>query len=216
MKNTPAETAKTKESRSSNASLWSIFASFFRIGILTFGGGYAMLPMFERECVERHGWVDENELLDLYAISQCTPGIIATNASTYIGRKMRGIPGAVAATCGVITPSLIIICIVAAFLRKIIEYPVVQHAFGGIRIAVCALLITTTITMLKKGIRDALGVVIFIAAFALAFFTDIPLILLIIGTGLIGWVWYTVKARRFPPEKTGSGSSGACEEGGSK
>ena len=86
--------------------LWQLYTAFFRIGILTFGGGLAMLPMFRRECVERYHWVEDDELLDLYAISQCTPGIIAVNSATYIGCKMRKTKGSIVATLGVISPSV--------------------------------------------------------------------------------------------------------------
>ena len=169
-------------------SLWDLYRAFFRIGILTFGGGLAMLPMFRRECVERYHWVTDEELLDLYAISQCTPGIIATNSATYIGYKMRKTRGSIAATLGVVSPSVIIICLIATVLKQFITYPVVQHAFAGIRIAVCAMLLMTAITVARKGIKDIPGVVIFIAAFLVACFTPVPMVLVVVFAGVTGYV----------------------------
>ena len=155
--------------------LWQLYTAFFRIGILTFGGGLAMLPMFRRECVERYHWVEDDELLDLYAISQCTPGIIAVNSATYIGCKMRKTKGSVVATLGVISPSVIIICVIAALLKQFVTYPVVQHAFAGIRVCVCIL------------------IVLFLGGFALACFTPIPLVLIVVLAGVIGFVLSRVK-----------------------
>lgn len=168
--------------------LTDLFAAFFRIGVLTFGGGYAMLPMFRRECVERYSWVTDEEMLDLYAISQCTPGIIAVNAATYIGYKERKARGAVAATLGVVTPSVVIICLVASILKRYITHSVVAHAFAGIRIVVCALLVTTVITLLRKSVRNVPCAVIALAAFGLALFTPVPLVLIVIAAGLAGYV----------------------------
>ena len=119
--------------------LWTMFLTFCRIGGLTFGGGYAMLPMLQREVVEKYGWATEEELMDYYAVGQCTPGIIAVNTATFIGYKRKGITGAIAATAGVVFPSLVIITVIAAFLSNIQDNLYVQHAFAGIRVAVCAL-----------------------------------------------------------------------------
>lgn len=179
---------QTDKKGSAPASLRQLYSAFFRIGILTFGGGLAMLPMFRRECVQRYHWVTDEEMLDLYAISQCTPGIIAVNAATYIGFKERKVRGSISATLGVISPSVIIICIIAALLKQFIEYPIVQHAFAGIRVAVCAMLIMTAITVARKGIKNISGVVLFAGGFALACFTPIPLVLIVIIAGVIGFV----------------------------
>lgn len=173
--------------------LWQLYTAFFRIGILTFGGGLAMLPMFRRECVERYHWVEDDELLDLYAISQCTPGIIAVNSATYIGCKMRKTKGSIVATLGVISPSVIIICVIAALLKQFVTYPVVQHAFAGIRVAVCAMLIMTAVTVARKGIKDIPDVFLFLGGFALACFTPIPLVLIVVLAGVIGFVLSRVK-----------------------
>ena len=113
-----------------------LYLTFARIGVCTFGGGYAMLPILQREVVENRHWATEDELMDYYAIGQCTPGVIAVNTSTFIGYKTHGILGGIAATAGMITPSLIIITIIAAFIQQFAHLAVVQHAFAGIRIAV--------------------------------------------------------------------------------
>ena len=108
-----------------------LYLTFARIGVCTFGGGYAMLPILQREVVENRHWATEDELMDYYAIGQCTPGVIAVNTSTFIGYKTHGILGGIAATAGMITPSLIIITIIAAFIQQFAHLAVVQHAFAG-------------------------------------------------------------------------------------
>ncbi len=165
-----------------------LYSAFFRIGFLTFGGGLAMLPMLRREVIEHYHWLDEDELLDVYAISQCTPGVIAVNTATYIGFKERGILGGIVATLGMITPSLIIITLVAAVLRQFMENPILLHALAGVRIIVCGLMLNTVFTMAKKGITDGLGFFIFLTAFLLATFSPIPIVSLIIGGGVIGFL----------------------------
>ena len=109
-----------------------LFLTFAKIGVCTFGGGYAMLPILQREVVEKKGWATEEELTDYFAIGQCTPGIIAVNTATFIGQKYKGILGGVLATLGVVFPSLIIITLIAAFLQNFASYPVVAHALAGI------------------------------------------------------------------------------------
>ena len=116
--------------------LWELYRSFFTIGALTFGGGYAMLPMLERELVEKHHWVTQEEILNYFAIGQCTPGIIAVNTATFVGYKRRKVVGGIVTTLGVISPSLIIITVIAALLSNFMDILWVQHAFAGIRVAV--------------------------------------------------------------------------------
>ena len=118
--------------------LWELFRSFFMIGAMTFGGGYAMLPMLEREIVNKHKWGTQEELLDYFAIGQCTPGIIAVNTATFVGHKVKGVWGGIAATLGVVSPSLIIITVIAMVLENFMDILWVQNAFAGIRVAVCA------------------------------------------------------------------------------
>ena len=166
--------------------LAELYISFFKIGGLTFGGGLAMLPMLQREVVQKHGWCTEEELLDIYAIGQCTPGIIAVNTATYVGYKQAGFIGGVSGTLGMVSPSLIIICLVASILQNFIHMPIVLHALAGIRIVVCALMLNTVFTMAKKGIIDKLGALVFVIAFLLACFTPVPTAVVIVLAGLTG------------------------------
>ena len=130
--------------------LFDLFWTFCKIGALTFGGGYAMLPLIQREIVENKKWSTEKEILDYYAVGQCTPGVIAVNTATFIGYKLKGIIGGIIATLGVVFPSLIIILIIAAFLQNFADLAIVQSAFAGIRVAVVALIITTVVKLLKS------------------------------------------------------------------
>ena len=120
--------------------LWKMFFAFARIGGLTFGGGYAMLPMLQKEVVEKNGWATEEELMDYYAIGQCTPGVIAVNTATFVGQKYRGTLGAIFATLGVVFPSMVIITLIAAFISNFAHLAVVQNAFAGVRVCVCVLI----------------------------------------------------------------------------
>ncbi len=137
--------------------LVKLFTAFFRIGLFTFGGGFSMLPMLQREVVEHYGWATEEELLDYFAIGQCTPGIIAVNTATLVGAKQRGTLGALFATLGVITPSIIIILIIAAVLERFLHLPAVAHAFGGIRVAVAALIVSAVIRLFRANVLPAKG-----------------------------------------------------------
>ena len=133
--------------------LWDLYRAFFTIGGLTFGGGYAMLPMLEREIVNKHKWSTNEELLNYFAIGQCTPGIIAVNTATFVGYKLRGIAGGVAATLGVISPSIVIIVLIAMLLENFMDILWVQHAFAGIRVAVCALIVSSVIKLAKSNLK---------------------------------------------------------------
>lgn len=166
--------------------LWELYITFLRVGGLTFGGGMAMLPMLKKEVVEKKGWSTEEELLDIYAIGQCTPGIIAVNTSTYIGYEQAGIIGAICGTLGMITPSLIIITLVATILNRFITEPMVIHALSGIRVAVCALMLNTVFSLAKAGVKDYLGGLIFLSGFLLATFSPIPTIVLVVCAALVG------------------------------
>ncbi len=163
-----------------------LYVSFFKVGALTFGGGLAMLPMLQREMTMVHDWCTPEELLDIYAIGQCTPGIIAVNTATYVGYQQAGIGGSISGTLGVISPSIVIITLIASILQNVITLPAVVHAMAGIRVVVCALMVNTVISMMRKGIVDKLGAVIFAAAFLLACFTPIPTALIIILSGITG------------------------------
>ena len=170
--------------------LLQLYAVFFRIGGLTFGGGLTMLPMLKYELAEKKGWVTEEELLDYYAVGQCTPGIIAVNVSTFVGYKRKGIIGAIFSTLGMISPSLIIISILALFLEQFMSNQIVAHAVAGIKVVVCALMLNTVVTMAKKSLVGALCCVIAAAAFGLAVFTPVPTVLLVILAGILGVILY--------------------------
>ncbi|MBO4562536.1 MAG: chromate transporter [Clostridia bacterium] len=174
-------------------SLFKLFTAFNRIGAFTFGGGYAMLPMLERECVEKTGWVTHDELLDYFAIGQCTPGVIAVNTATFVGKKQRGIMGAFAATAGVVLPSFIIICVLTALLANFADIPVVKYALHGIRVAVGVLILNTVIKLVKEKIKEPLGYILAILAFllvALPSTLGLPFrvspVFVVIGAALIG------------------------------
>lgn len=166
--------------------LLDLFLAFFRIGLFTIGGGYAMLPMLRREAVENYGWISEDELLDCYALGQCVPGVIATNAGTYVGYKAAGIPGAAAAAIGVVTPSFFIILIIAKLLKSAMTMPMVIHAFSGIRAAVAALVLTALISLFKNGVKNKLQFFVFAAAFVLAAVFDISPVVVVISAVILG------------------------------
>lgn len=163
-----------------------LFFTFFRIGILTFGGGLTMLPMLKYEIVEKKKWCSEEQLLDCYAVGQCTPGIIAVNTATYVGYLQKGIAGGIWATFGMVSPSLLIITLVAAFLRQFMDNIWLQHALMGIRGVVCALMFNTVINLAKKSLIHPLCYAICIVAFLLAMFTKIPTILIVVLSAIAG------------------------------
>lgn len=169
-------------------SLWKLYALFFKMGLFTFGGGYAMLPILKNEAVEKQKWITEEELLNYYSIGQCTPGIIAVNATSFIGYKLRGIAGLVSATLGVISPSLIIIVLIATLLSKYMDNQYLQWAFGGIRISVIALIISTVIDMWKKGIKNLRGYIIFIIAGILLWCFNLSAIFIVILAAASGFI----------------------------
>ena len=166
--------------------LVELFLAFARIGGLTFGGGYAMLPMLQREAVEKQGWVTEEELMDYYAVGQCIPGVIAVNTATFIGNKVRGVIGAIAASLGVIFPSLVIIIAIAAFIQSFSELPIVQNAFAGIRVGVCVLIFSAIAKLFKKAIVDKFTLGLFSVVFALTVFSDISPITFVILAAIAG------------------------------
>ena len=145
--------------------LLDLFCAFFRIGLFTFGGGYAMLPLLQREIVEKKKWATEEELLDYFAVGQCTPGIIAVNTATFVGFKEKKLPGAIFATLGIVSPSLVIITVIAALLSNFAHIAAVQNAFAGIRVAVCVLILNSIVKLWKKSVVDKLTLGVFIAVF---------------------------------------------------
>lgn len=168
--------------------LFKMFLTFARIGGFTFGGGYAMLPMLQREVVEKYKWATNDELLDYYAIGQCTPGVIAVNTATFIGYKLKGIPGAIFATLGVVTPSMIIIGLIAAFISNFRDLEVVQWAFSGVRAAVVALILSAVIKIGKKSIVDIFTALIFVVVAVLSFVTDLSPVIFVVTAAVCGLI----------------------------
>lgn len=166
--------------------LLRIYASFFRVGLLTFGGGYSIIPMLEKEAINKYNWVTKEELLDFFAVSQCIPGIIASNMAVMVGNKVRKAAGATAAVFGVVSPSLIIIMVIAAFLKNFASYEVVQNAFWGIRVVVGALIAGVVINMFKVGVIDKLTFAILAIVFVGSLFLGISPIWYILGAALCG------------------------------
>lgn len=159
---------------------------FAKMGAVTFGGGYAMLPILQRELVEHRNWVTEEELLDYYAIGQSTPGIIAVNTATFIGYKRKGIAGAIFATIGLLIPSILIITTIAAFLNNFTDNIYVIYAFNGIRACVFILIWDAVIKLGKKSVTDLLSVSIFVIVLLLSLFTKVSPAILIIAAGFTG------------------------------
>ena len=173
-----------------------LYWAFFRIGGLTFGGGLSMLPMLKYELVEKKGWVDEETLLDCYAVGQCTPGIIAVNTATYVGYLRKKLAGAIVGTAGMISPSILIITILCMFLNNFLDNVWVQHALMGIKGVVCALMLNTVISLAKKSLVSPLCVGIGVAALALALLTDIPTVLIVIVAAIAGILYEKVRGDR--------------------
>ncbi len=172
-------------------SLLELYWTFVKIGCVTFGGGYAMLPILERELVDKRGWTTMDDLRDYFSIGQATPGIIALNVSTFIGEKRGKVKGAIAATTGFLTGPIIIILIIAMFLRNFADIPEVQHAFAGIRVCVCVLILQAVLRLWKKSVVDPFTLGLYIAVFVLHAFSGllpvrIPAAVLVILSGIAG------------------------------
>lgn len=132
---------------------FQLYTAWFKMGLFTFGGGYAMLPMIQKEVIEKYHWASEDEIMDYYAIGQCTPGIIAVNTATFVGYYQKGIVGGIVATLGVVSPSLIIIMLIASLISNFAQLEIVQHALLGINVAVCMLMINAIMNLWKKALR---------------------------------------------------------------
>ncbi len=168
--------------------LFELFLSFARVGVLTFGGGYAMLPMLQREIVEKRGWATEEELTDYFAIGQCTPGVIAVNTATFVGQKLSGVSGGIVATLGVVFPSFVIITAIAALLNNFADLPAVKNAFAGIRVCVCVLILNAVVKLWKKTVVDLPTFLIFVLVFGLSLFFDISPVIFVAASGVAGAV----------------------------
>lgn len=181
--------------------LLDLFFVFFKIGAFTFGGGLAMLPILEKDLVDKLKWSTREELMDFYAISQSTPGIVAVNVATFIGYKRCGIIGGIIGTLGVVTPSIIIITLIALFLQNFMDISWVQKAMAGINVAVAALLTKAVWTFAQKGVKNLLGFILFIVAFLLMAFLNVNTIFIIIGSALVGIISFVLASKKEIEEK---------------
>ncbi len=168
--------------------LLELYTAFIKIGAVTFGGGYAMLPIIQRDIVEKRGWATKEEIADYYAIGQCTPGIIAINTATFVGYKQKGVAGGITATLGFVTPALFIITIIAALLSNFAHLPIVQNAFAGIRVCVCILILNAVINLWKNSVTDAPSLIIFLAVAALSILFSTSPAIMVIAAGAAGIV----------------------------
>lgn len=181
--------------------LLELYWTFVKIGCVTFGGGYAMLPILERELVAKRQWTTMDDLRDYFSIGQCTPGIIALNVSTFIGEKRRGLIGALSATGGFLTGPIAIILVIAAFLQNFAQLEIVQHAFAGIRVCVCVLIVQAVLRLWKSSVVDAFTLVLYLLVFLLNAFSGflpvkIPVAVLVLLAGAAGITASLVKNGR--------------------
>lgn len=181
----------------------SLFASFFKIGLVTFGGGLAMLPILKRDLVDSKGWLTEDEILDYFAIGQSTPGVIAVNVATFVGYKRAGVIGSVFSTSGIVFPSLIIISLIAAFVSNFNELVWVQKALKGINVAVSVLLVKAVFSFGKKTVFDICTFLIAALSFVLMFVFKVQGVWIVIGSAFLGWFFQTIKSSRFLKENRG-------------
>jgi chromate transporter len=173
-----------------------LLRAFVVIGATTFGGGYAMLPVLERELIKKRGWICMDEVMDYYTIAQITPGIIAVNVATFVGFKRKGLPGGIIATVGMVLPGVTLMTIISLFIKRFAEYPVVRHAFAGIRVAVGALILDTGLKLFRGFFRDCRSIVICAAAFALSVVFSVSPVYIIAGAALAGFLLFSPGGRR--------------------
>lgn len=183
----PSNNEKRRETNPMNIYA-DLFLSFAKVGVMTFGGGYAMLPILQREVVDNKGWATEEELMDYFAIGQCTPGVIAVNTATFIGQKNKGVPGGILATLGVVFPSLVIISLLAGVITAFSHLAWVSHAFGGIRVCVCILILNAVVKLLKKAVIDVPTAILFAAVALGSYFTPLSPVVFVVAAGAAGIV----------------------------
>lgn len=176
--------------------LWELFITFAKIGVMTFGGGMAMLPILEREVVQNKGWATEQELVDYFAIGQCTPGIIAVNTATFIGQKKKGAVGGIVATLGVVFPSLVIITVLAGLITNVSHLAWVQNAFAGIQVCVCVLIFNAVLKLLKKSVIDKRTAAIFVLVMAGSMLLSVSPVWFVLLSALLGIVLKNMEERK--------------------
>ena len=175
--------------------LWVLFWTFAKMGVMTFGGGVAMLPILQREVVDGKGWATEEELTDYYAIGQCTPGIIAVNTATFIGQKLYGAAGGITATLGVVFPSVVIISILAGLISNFADLVWVKNAFAGIRVCVCVLILNAVLKLLKKSVVDKRTAAIFALVLLGGVFLKVSPVWFVIAAAAAGVILKGLEAR---------------------
>lgn len=203
------ETTSKKRREKKNPKKWfalqgKLFYSFFKVGLMTFGGGYAMLPMIQKEIVDKRKWADDDEVIDVFAVSQTLPGAIALNSAAQIGYKVSGVSGAVFSTLGATTPSIIIILIIAALLESVWDSPVITSAFTGISAAVCALIMSTVLGFIIKQVRNIFSAIVFIVVVGSSMVFDLSPIIYVLAAAFLGIIYGVV----FKKNKTDDAGSG--------
>ena len=186
---------ETSQPKNRFQQLWVLFWTFAKMGVITFGGGMAMLPILQREVVDAKGWATEEELTDYYAIGQCTPGIIAVNTATFIGQKYGGVLGGIFATLGVVFPSLVIISFLAALISNFAELAWVRNAFAGIQVCVCVLIFNAVTKLLKKSVVDKRTAAIFLLVLAGGIFLDVSPVWFVLASAAAGIVLKNLEAK---------------------
>ncbi len=176
--------------------LWKLFLTFAKVGVMTFGGGYAMLPILQREVVEKEKWASSEDLANYFAVGQCTPGIIAVNTATFIGHKTRGVAGGIAATLGIVFPSLLIITVLAGIIARFADNVYVQKAFLGIRACVCVLIFNAILKLWKSAIDGKLTIAVFLSVALLSLFLGVSPVILVLCVVAFSIVFETVRGRR--------------------
>ena len=176
--------------------LWELFITFAKVGVMTFGGGYAMLPILQREVVENKGWATDEELTDYFAIGQCTPGIIAVNTATFIGQKQKGVIGGIFTTLGVVFPSVVIITLLAGVIQAFSHIVWVQHAFGGIRVCVCVLIFNAVLKLWKSAVKDKWALGIFAVVLAASLLLDLSPVVYVLFAAVAGILIKTLEVKK--------------------
>ncbi len=181
--------------------IWELFLTFMKIGGFTFGGGYAMIPLIQRETVEVKGWITDEDILEIIAIAESTPGPIAINSATFVGYRTAGVLGSAAATLGVVLPSFVIISLISFVLTQFQELKAVQYAFFGIRAGVLALIVKAFLTMYKKCPKGMLSYIIWVFAFACSALLGVNVMIAIVASALLGIITTLVNKRRLDGKK---------------
>lgn len=167
-------------------SLWTLFLSFFKIGAFTFGGGYAMIPIIEKEAIEKQHWITDSDMLDIIAIAESTPGVLAVNTATFVGYKVRRFWGSLVATLGVVLPAFVVISILSYCIAQVRDNLWVAAAFEGIRAAVVVLILNAVFKLAKGCEKNWFSYALMAVAFLLVALLNLPVIPVILGAALLG------------------------------